>query len=138
MYFNGSDCAKFWNGVIFFNVLPDCVGANDGERDERFDHGTDEQVARAKTRFLRIVEEYRPDKILVFTAKGWASLPPAEEETNGRHCPPLSDEFPEFQRGTFVLGGRKIRAYGLRHPIFALSKKMTDAVQVILAEPLAS
>jgi hypothetical protein len=130
-YFGEADCAAFWSRVLFFNALPDCIGVNDGERDERFDHGTSDQCARAKPRFLRILADHQPDKVLVFTEKGWRTIPNTIEEERGEECPALSPEFTEFSRGTYMVNGKAIAAFGLRHPQGARTDLMRAAVEHI-------
>lgn len=54
----------FWEQVMFFNYLPNCV-----EEEEWFGKGTTEQIMVAKPRFLRLIAEHRPAKVLIFTPK---------------------------------------------------------------------
>jgi hypothetical protein len=134
-YFAFESNKEFWNRVLFFNYLPDSIGTGD----ERFNTGTVEQIERAKERFARIIGERRPHKMLVFTKKGWATLPPTREEQAGDPLP-LGKEFPEFSWGTYEAGvdHHIVMAFGLRHPQGAKSELMRRAVQRILAMSLVA
>lgn len=82
-YFEFESHSEFWNRVLFFNFLPSFVGNSD----ERFNWGIPAEVHRAQTRFLRIVRQARPDKVLVFTKKGWSTRLPAKMPQAGLRFP---------------------------------------------------
>jgi hypothetical protein len=133
-YFGFESNEEFWNRVLFFNYLPDSVGSGD----QRFRTGAVGQIERAKARFARIIGERRPHKMLVFTKKGWETLPSTREEQAGNSLP-LGAEFPRgFSWGTYQAGGghHTVMAFGLRHPQGAKGEVMRRAVQRILAMPL--
>ena len=118
---------------MFFNYIPECIGT----REEKFEFAAPIQVERAKVRFLRILQERLPHKVLVFTTKGWAELPPTLEDQKPSSRPPrLAAEFGGFEWGTYKTNGHIVMAYGLRHPLGAPLKLMRRAVQHILAVPL--
>jgi hypothetical protein len=132
-YFNFASHFDFWNRVLFFNCIPECIGT----REEKYKTATPNQVERAKVRFLRIMQERLPQKVLVFTTKGWADLPPTLEDQKPSSRPPrLAAEFGGFEWGTYKTNGHTVMAYGLRHPLGAPGKLMRRAVQHILAMPL--
>jgi hypothetical protein len=79
-YFGSGNIAVFWNWVLFFNYLPDLIGADD----DRYKSGSEDQIERANGRFLRLLQEYVPQKVLVFSTKAWQSMPPTREEEAGR------------------------------------------------------
>lgn len=132
-YFGFDDHSNFWNRVMFFNYLPECVGSDD----ERYGYGTEEQHILAKDRFLRLIRmEYPPHKVLVFTVKGWEACPPTrEEELEDGVCRPLGADFPGFTYGTYDANGQIVMAFRLRHPQGANGELMRRAIQHILAMP---
>jgi len=129
-YFGFTDHGAFWDRVMFFNFLPDCIG----ETDQRYGTGGTDQTARGKERFLRIIREARPrlEKVFVFTTKGWRDLPRTIEEEAGKERIPFGAEFPEFSWGTYAAGDHIVMAFGLRHPQYASKELMRSAVQQIL------
>jgi hypothetical protein len=139
-YFGFEDNGDFWNRVMFFNYLPDCVGG----AEERYNSGTEQQIMRAKARFLRILADNLPEKVFVFSnnerlGKGWPTLPPTCEEEASEGCIALGTQFPRFSWGTYrTAAGHIAMAFGLRHPQGASSLLMRDAVEHILSMPNAS
>lgn len=128
-YFGYDDRAAFWSRVLFFNFLPDCV-----EDEECYRPGNPSQIARGQERFLRIIREKEPDKVLVFTTKGWRDCPQTREQDAGRARTPLGANFPNnFSWGTYAADHHIIMAFGLRHPQGAIGQLMRDAVQSVLA-----
>jgi hypothetical protein len=130
-YFGFESTEAFWNRMLFFNYLPDSIGTGD----DRFRTGTSAQIDRAKERFARIIEQRRPNKLLVFSKKGWETFPQNLEEQAGNDPMPLGGEFPEFSWGTYNVGAEHhiVMAFGLRHPQGAKGELMRRAVQRILA-----
>jgi hypothetical protein len=122
--------SDLWNRVIFMNFLPERVSGI-------HDPGTEEQIERGRTRFLRMLAERKPDKVLVFTIKGWVILPPSVETgpDNLDGELPLSGAFAQFRRCTYRVDDHIISAFGLRHPLYAPSDVMKRAVQHIMALP---
>jgi hypothetical protein len=123
-YFGYDNHQAFWQQVMFFNYLPNCVGGGD----ERYNNGTSEQIKIAEPRFLRLIEEHQPDKVLIFTARS-RDFPPVENRLQIVHG------FPRFKWGTY--GGRNHRAmaFFLRHPQRANGELMRSAVKIILDLP---
>ena len=119
----------FWNDVVFFNFLPSCIGYEE----EKFHHGTSEQVAFAKDRVLRIITSEKPDKLLVFTHKGWEGFPQTNEEKLGDPTIPLGKSYPaQFRWGNYDLDDHHAIAFGLRHPQGAKPDVMRRAVSEIM------
>jgi len=132
-YFRWEDCKEFWGSVVFFNFLPNSVGT----RDRRYAYGTPGQIERGQSRVQELIDSYAPNKIFVFTKKGWSEFPPTNEERRGGECAQLDAEvFPRFTWGTY--GSSSIStAFGLRHPQYANAEEMTKAVGYIMALPSA-
>jgi hypothetical protein len=129
-FFESSD--EFWERVMFLNYLPRSVGCDD----KRYATGTDEQIQQAKCRFLRVIEQYRPQKVLILSKKTWWTLPMTVEETAGRKLKTLGPEFPDFEWGTYrTANNHVVMAFGLRHPQGANGELMRKAIQRILAMP---
>lgn len=126
-YFGFEEHAKFWPRILFFNYLPDSIGA----AESRYGNGSSEQINRARCRFLSILKDHEPDKVLVFTTKGWRDRPCKGEDLgrNGRsqQLGPRS-----FQRTTYEIPGKIVHAFGLRHPQGANGELMREAVKCIL------
>ncbi len=132
-YFGYDDKETFWNLVMFFNFLPDCIGVND----QRYERGAEEQIQRGKERFLRIIREKEPPhKVLVFTRRGWDVFPRTSQEEAGKARIPLGTNFPKFSWGTYTHDDHIVMAFGLRHPQGASGQLMRVAVQHILKVPL--
>jgi len=127
-YFGYDDNAAFWNRVLFFNFLPDCIGVTD----QRYETGSPSQIVHGKRRFLRIIREEKPDKVFVFTVKGWRSFPRTIQEEAGEARILLGTNFPKFSWGTYAAGKHTVMAFGLRHPQFANGQLMQLAVRDIL------
>jgi len=130
-YFGYEHSGDFWNSVLFFNFLPDCVGTTD----RRYAYGTSEQIERGRARALQLFREYSPERALIFTTKGWHEFPPTREEAAGGSCTPLGTEFARFSFGTYGVGDHVVIAVGLRHPQYANDDLMKRAVERALALP---
>ena len=122
-YFGFANHDAYWQRVIFFNYLPDSVG--DGS--QRYGHGTPEQRSLAQVRFVRILNERIPQKVLIFTGRHWAFPDVA--------CEQLSPQFPKFWHGIYSAGNHKITAFFLRHPQGASGDLMRRAVKDVLDRP---
>lgn len=126
--------SDFWQRVMFFNYLPACIGTSD----RRYDRGSPEQIALARTRLHRLMAEHKPHKLMVFTnahGKGWPTFPPVREVSDGSKAPSLGPAFPGFTWGTYETDGHRVMAFGLRHPQGARGDTMRAAVQCILTDP---
>jgi hypothetical protein len=130
-YFGFKDSADFWNRVVFFNYLPDCVGPDE----ERYKYGTIDQIKRAKERFPRLLAKYRPQKVFVFGKTMWQELPSLREE-EGSNASKGGIKGEGFFWGTYDLNGQIVMVFNLEHPQFAPKERQTRAVQQILAMPL--
>jgi hypothetical protein len=135
-YFNfkDTDTVAFWNRVIYFNFLPNCIGSSEN----RYDYGTIDQIGRGKERFLRIIRKKKPHKVFVFTTKGWEAFPLTREEQATNTLLWLGSEFPKFSWGTYDADGSIVMAFGLKHPQYANSTNMRKTVEHILRMPVAS
>lgn len=129
-YFDQGGSSKhvrvFWNSVLFFNFLPQAVGT------EMFATGSKEQHEAARKRFNRVMEQYKPVRVFVFSKKAWEALPPMEEESHGGILPRTGRG---DQWGTYSFNGSPVIAVGLRHPLFASAEEMKGRVAAALAVP---
>jgi hypothetical protein len=123
--------ADFWNKVLFFNFIPDAIG----EHANRYGSGHEKQLERGRDRVERLIARYSPDKLLVFSRKGWCEFPSTLEEANKKDLYSLSSD-PSFTYGTYLYKHGITMAFGLRHPQFATADKMRRAVKEILSMPL--
>jgi hypothetical protein len=129
-YFGCKDYQDFWNRILFFNFLPDCIGPPD----ERFKSGSRVQIGRAPQRFFEIVRGQhhpRPNKVFVFSRKVWDCLAPTLQQKG-----PLNG-FDRFWWGTCNRDGQTVSAFGLRHPQGARGALMREAVRAIIELPVA-
>ena len=131
--FGYNDDGDFWNRVLFFNFLPSSVGPDE----DRYNRGTAKQVELARERFLRILSDQTPQKVIVFSKKAWSTLPETIEEAlpigklnlleiEGKGC----------EWGTYPINGHVIVAFGLRHPQGADSALLRKTVRQIIAVPV--
>lgn len=118
-YFGDPPVGEFWNRVAHFTLMHDGIG-----------------VQEVKTRFIDMLRETKPDKVLVFSMKAWRLLPPTAEEERGERCPVLAREFLVFSQGTFVVDGKIIGAYGFRDQPGALAFEMAASVRCALMLPV--
>lgn len=130
-YFGFSDRSLFWNSVIFFNFVPSLIGSGGN----RYAWATEEQKAIGQRRVLRIVEQYKPERLLVFTRKGWCSYPlTIEDKRDGGSIHLAEDQPHAFTYGHYphLEGATTTIAYGLRHPQYARNDLMRSAVQLAM------
>ena len=134
-YFDFDDHGAFWQKVLFFNYVPRCIGGPD----ERFDVADESWNDSANGRFREILARDAPDKVIVFTSKGWGSLPPFDG--------PLHPEFDSAGLagvilrdpcGTYDASSKPVMTFGLRHPQCAPAKVMSQAVKQILKVPITA
>ncbi len=122
------EVAEFYNRVLLFEFVPNAIGG----KESTYAVATPVQVEAGRARLLRISREYAIDKILVFSRKAWASMPPTEESSAGR-LPRLGET--NFDYGHYQIGNHRVTAVGLRHPQYAPGKVMRAAVEAALALP---
>ncbi len=127
-YFQYTDHALFWDRVMFFNFLPDCVGGPD----QRFGNGTPEQIKRRQARFLRLIGAECPHKALVFTSRRRV-FPKAESADAPLNCP-----FSAFSKRTYHGQSFVVPTFFLRHPQGANGKLMRDVVSHVRMMPIAT
>ena len=125
----GSESAIFWNRVLFFNFLPNVIGSSD----RKYAIGTPEQVDQAKKRFHRIVGDYEPHKIFVFSTKAWGDIVGLLEKTQHLRT---GVEVSKFSWGVYRVGSYESLVFGLRHPQYAQGNLMKAAVRAALDFPL--
>ena len=127
-YFGDAD---IWKKVLFFNFLPNAIGY----RKDRNNIGKEDQLRRGRARVIRLIERYSPDKLLVFTTKGWNEFPKTQEEKKREELLSLST-FSGFTWGTYRTQRGRTMAFGLRHPLYAPKDVMSGAVREILSMAL--
>lgn len=125
-YFDFKENGEFWNRVSFFNYVPDCIG----DFEDRYKTASNDQIRRANPRFLRIIRDKRPNKVLVFTRKGWVTLCPTFGEQE------YLEHVPYSARATCEADGHTAQVFGLRHPQFANGDLMRKTVEHILENQL--
>ena len=82
---------------------------------------------------MRIINAEKPDKVFVFTSKGWRAFPETTvEELSGGVCKPLIQGLTEPNWGTYMAGGHRVLVCGFRHPLFASGQNMREQVRTFL------
>jgi hypothetical protein len=118
----------FWEQVIFFNYLPNCV-----EEEEWIGKGTPEQIMVAKPRFLHLIQKHRPSKVLIFTPKEKTADFP---RPGNKHQ--SIQGFPKFKWGTYSVGDHSASAFFLRRPRRSDVERPRPVVKHILDLPNVS
>lgn len=95
--------------------------------------GTEAEIEEAQKRFLDFLETERPEKVFVFTRKGWKSFPECTtEELGGGFCNVLLDGS-RTNGGRYQVGSDEIDVCGLQHPQYANAEQLRAEVQAFLA-----
>lgn len=121
--FNFNSHKDFWNRVLFFNYVPTMIGIGA----ERFASATDQEAAVANTRFERIIDEYRPDIVFVFTKKTQLGALQLKFK-------PLPEPFQTFVQATRTSQNHTSHIVRLRHPQGASGRGLKQAVLQIVGE----
>ena len=116
----------FWEQVMFFNYLPNCV-----EEEEWIGKGTTEQIMVAKPRFLHLIEKHRPSKVLIFTP----TVRTVDFPRPGSKLQILQ-AFPKLQWGTYAVGDHRASAFFLRRPRPTDVEWLRPVVKYILDLPI--
>jgi hypothetical protein len=128
-YFGCSDDqTAFWNRVVFFNLIPQCIGTSEN----RYRVGTACQHEDGRGRFTRILKKEKPNKVFVFTTKGWRECPLTAQEKEGKRCTPLADGIENVSWGRYVFDSHTVTAFGLHHPQYANKEQMKLAVRTAM------
>jgi hypothetical protein len=101
---------QFWRGIAFANTLPHAV-----EVENRYDPGSVEARNAVPERVMRILNQIKPGKTVLFSSKGWQLWP----EFNGRYPDPDRplDGTSLVRWGSYrLIDGRDVFAYNLPHP----------------------
>jgi hypothetical protein len=128
-YFGYNNPKDFWTRVLFFNFLPDCIG----DSDNKYGKGSDEQHRLAQDRVRRILSKERPNKVFVFTTKGWQKFPNTIENVGDQPCTPLFPGSPEPSWGIYEMGSHRVLVCGFRHPQYAKGQNIKRQVEAFLA-----
>ena len=125
-WFGYQNQAAFYSSVMFFNFLPCCVGT----KKEKAKDGTPEQIEAGRARFLRLAAQHKPDRVFVFSTKGWRAFPQSDCEPNGS-CKSLGDGLPsDFNWDTYTLADHRVKVIGVRHPRYADGLTIELAVEM--------
>ena len=118
----------FWERVYFFNYLPGSVGTPD----KKYATGDEAQIGEAQARFLQFLEKEQPDKVFVFTRKGWTAFPEStNEELSGSVCNVLL-EGSRSTWGTYAVGEKQVLVCGFPHPQYVEAARLKEEVQAFL------
>ena len=125
--FGKSDSGTFWNSVIFLNLIPEVIGG----RSEMHGWASHDLAVSGSTRLFDVLAKYKVEKLLVFSAKAWESLPDTVLERDIS----LGATIP-YGFNTFVKAAKTI-AFHLRHPQFTTPKqlaKLGEAVELAMKQ----
>ena len=125
--FEGGTHKDFWSRVYFFNFLPRSVGT----KEKMYATGTEVELQEAQARFLRFIEKEQPDKVFVFTRKGWKHFPASVEESGNNVCTVLL-EGSKTNWGTYEVGSKMVKVCGFQHPQYADREQLGREVQFFL------
>ncbi|WP_027062836.1 hypothetical protein [Mesorhizobium loti] len=120
-YFGFTDASEFWNRVVFFNYAPRCIGT----RANRYDAIPPSLADEAKARFLKILEEKKPDKVFVFSSAVRWMLPVRDVEM-------LKVALNNARVGRLLDSDLSSPIYMLRHPERASKQEMTETVSALM------
>lgn len=100
------DSAMVWNSLLFYNFLQVLLT---GPREA----GTNEQYAEASVAFFEVLDEYKPDVLIVWGKRLWSKLPNERWEEGDV----VSVEGYTIENGFYRLSdGHKVRAFCVYHP----------------------
>ena len=125
--FEGGTHKDFWSRVYFFNFLPRSVGT----KEKMYATGTKTELEEAQARFLQFLEKEQPDKVFVFTRKGWKHFPESVEERGNNLCNVLL-EGSKTNWGTYEVGPKVVSVCGFQHPQYAGGEQLKREVQAFL------
>lgn len=120
-YFGLDAHADFWPMVLFFNYLPETVGGGS----ERYRNGTAAQYEAAEGRFMRVIDDHKPDIIFAFSTKVHDRLPNGFIEAATR----LKSG---HAHGHYDHGGHRTAVAMLPHPQGANGASMRQAIDEML------
>lgn len=125
-FFGNEKPEQFWHKVAFANTLPTSVLSG-----SRYSSGTSEQRERVAGRVRRILIEFAPSKVVLFSTKGWKMWPGLNGSVG--EPPQILMTSPELQHGTYNFDlGYEIKAYNLPHPMAQSDKAMIERVQYLM------
>ena len=121
----GSRSADFYPRVMLFEFVPGSVGG----ADQKYAVATEAQNEHGRERLLRLTREFAPDKLVVFSSKGWRALQPLIA-AEGAPILPLGDT--GFSYAELRSSAPGVKLIGLRHPQYASKQSMTQACAAAL------
>lgn len=103
---NHEETIRIWNSVLFYNYLQVLLS---GPREA----GTDQQYKDSAGAFFQVLEQYRPDVIIVWGKRLWTKLP----WEGWTECRQLRFDGYSVDNGTYTLSnGHKVRCFCVYHP----------------------
>lgn len=127
-YFGFDRSRDFYAKVAFANTLPFSVG----DEDKKFSDGEEAAITMVPDRVRRIISQIDPDKVIVFTAKGWRVFPAFDDRSSDGQLEVIGRK-PIGYGGYSRRGQGYALAYGLRHPMMAPWQMMRDSVMAVMA-----
>ena len=125
--FGNTNSASFWKSVIFLNLIPEAVGGPD----KKYDWAPHDLAVSGSSRLFDVLAQHKVEKLFVFSAKAWESLPDTVLEMDV----PLGVKNPH-SFNAFVKAPKTV-AFHLRHPQFATPTqlaKLGEAVELAMKQ----
>lgn len=125
----GPDCpmdrGEFWNGVAFYNYVQQSVGANAGDRP------TPKQFRDSEAAFFQVLDDVKPDAILVLGTELWDKMPNEGERSKpGR---PLVVAEEEHKSWIYTYEGGQALTTWVPHPSRHFSWHSHEVAKALLA-----
>lgn len=100
------DSAKIWNSVLFYNYLQILLS---GPRES----GTDQQYKDSSAAFFEVLNQYKPDVLIVWGKRVWQKMP-WDGWNDGENI--VADGY-SVDNGTYTLAdGHRVKAVCVYHP----------------------
>jgi hypothetical protein len=126
-YFKSEDAHQFWHSVAFANALGSSVGSSDS----RYSKGTRIQRDSVSNRITVIINQLKPDKVIVFSRAAWQLFPPFNGDI-AENILSEEDLF-EIEFGSYSHPDGIALAFGLAHPQYASTVAMIASIRAILS-----
>jgi len=114
----------FWDSVIFYNYVQ---SSTEGPRTPP----SNEQFSDSNDAFIEVLEEFKPDLILVWGERLWDKLPDSGRQGEENILDNANGRFYYYK-----VGDREIPAYGIYHPSsryfsYEHSKYLKEAIRLV-------
>jgi len=115
---------EFWDSVIFYNYVQSAT-------EEMRVSPSEEQFERSLDAFIEVLEEYKPDLIIVWGARLWEMLPDIGRKGEENVLDNGNGQFYYFK-----VGDKEIPAYSIYHPSsssfsYEHSKYLKEAIRLV-------